>query len=133
MDALAGTIEELHFHLPKIVLTELSREPFETNQWLRQLRTKGGYQRVERRLASLIARLPHSPQDLERRQVWHFLQNPNCLFPESRDRTGPANLPLGSLSGIIHMHHAFFLRDALYGTQGNPCQTGHLSLSVTSP
>jgi hypothetical protein len=28
MDALAGAIQELHFHLPKIVLTELSREPF---------------------------------------------------------------------------------------------------------
>jgi hypothetical protein len=32
MDAPAGARDELHFDFSKIVLTELSREAFETNQ-----------------------------------------------------------------------------------------------------
>src|ERR1700730_12166261 len=52
MDPLTGAIAELHFHLPKIVLTELSGKTFEAHQRLHPLRTKRGYQRVERGLAS---------------------------------------------------------------------------------
>src|ERR1700739_886107 len=34
MDPPAGAIDELHFHLPKIVLTDPPGQPFETNQRL---------------------------------------------------------------------------------------------------
>ncbi len=34
MDALAGAIDELHFDLSKIMLTELPGQTFETNQRL---------------------------------------------------------------------------------------------------
>src|ERR1700730_2041881 len=40
MDALAGGIAELHFHLSKMVLTKLSGKTFEANQRLHRLRTK---------------------------------------------------------------------------------------------
>jgi hypothetical protein len=67
MDALAGTIDELHFDLSKIMLTELPGQTLETNQRLGRLRAQRGDQRVQGRLASLIACLPHSPQNLQRR------------------------------------------------------------------
>ena len=40
MDPLAGAIDELHFDLPKIMLTELPGQTFETNQRLGRLRTE---------------------------------------------------------------------------------------------
>jgi len=55
MDPLAGAIAELHLHLPKIVLTELSGKTFEANQRLRRLRAKRGHQRIEHCLSSAIA------------------------------------------------------------------------------
>ena len=67
MDALAGPIDELHFDLAKIMLTELPGQTFETNQRLGQMRAERGDQRVEGSLASLIAGLPDSPQNLQRR------------------------------------------------------------------
>src|SRR5271169_4221240 len=57
MDALAGAIDELHFALSKIMLTELPRETFKTNQGLGRLRAQRGHQRLECSLASPIARL----------------------------------------------------------------------------
>src|SRR6266849_5664874 len=66
MDPLAGAIAKLHFHLPKIVLTELSGKTFEANQRLRRFRTKRGHQRIEHRLSSSIAGFPNSPQNLQR-------------------------------------------------------------------
>src|SRR6266851_3276620 len=67
MDALAGAIDELHFDLSKIMLTELPGQTFETNQRLGRLRAERGHQRVEGSLASLIACFPNSPQNLQRR------------------------------------------------------------------
>ena len=67
MDALAGPIDELHFDLSKIVLTEFPRQAFETNQGLGRLGAKRGYERLQCGFASLIACLPHSPQNLQRR------------------------------------------------------------------
>ena len=67
MDASAAAIDELHFDLSKIVLTEFPREAFETNQGLSRLGAKRGYQRVQCGFASLIAGLPRSPQNLQRR------------------------------------------------------------------
>ena len=67
MDALAGAIDELHFDLSKIMLTELPGQTLETNQRLGRLRAERGHQRVQRSLASLLACFPHSPQNLQRR------------------------------------------------------------------
>jgi len=67
MNASAAAIDELHFDLSKIVLTEFPREAFETNQGLGRLGAKRGYQRVQCGLAALIAGLPRSPQNLQRR------------------------------------------------------------------
>src|SRR5216684_4315833 len=60
-------IDELHFDLSKIMLTELPGQTFETNQRLGRLRAERGHQRVEGSLASLIACFPNSPQNLQRR------------------------------------------------------------------
>src|SRR5216684_7998638 len=57
VDALTGAIDELHFHFSKIVLTELSRESFKTNQRPGRLWPKRGDQGVKRGLTSLIAHL----------------------------------------------------------------------------
>ena len=67
MDVLAGPIDELHFDLSKIMLTELPGQTFETNQRLGRVRAERGDQSVEGRLASLIDCLPDSPQNLQRR------------------------------------------------------------------
>src|SRR6266851_9902372 len=67
MDAPAAARDELHFDLSKIVLTEFPREAFETNQRLGRLRAQRGQQRVQSSLAPLIACLPHSSQNLQRR------------------------------------------------------------------
>src|SRR5260370_21970523 len=66
MDPLAGAVAELHFHLPKIVLTELSGKTFEANQRLRRFRTKRSHQPIEHCLSSSIAGFPNSPQNLQR-------------------------------------------------------------------
>ena len=67
MDALARAIDELHFDLSEIMLAELPGQTLETNQRLRLLRAQRSHQRVQGSLASLIACLPHSPQNLQRR------------------------------------------------------------------
>ena len=64
MDPLAGAIAKLYFHLPKIMLTELSGKTFEANQRLGRLRPKRGYQGVERGLTSSIPAFPNSSQNL---------------------------------------------------------------------
>jgi hypothetical protein len=75
MDALAGAIDELHFDLSKIMLTELPGQTFETNQRLGRLRAERGDQRVEGSLASLIACFglaAESPATLDRMCVAKF-------------------------------------------------------------
>jgi hypothetical protein len=67
VDALAGPIDELHFDLSKIMLTEPPGQTFETNQLLGRVRAERGDQSVEGSLASLIDCLPDSPQNLQRR------------------------------------------------------------------
>ena len=67
MHTPAGAIDERHFDLSKIMLTELPGQTFETNQRLGRLWAERGDQRVEGSLASLIACFPHSPQNLQRR------------------------------------------------------------------
>jgi len=64
VDSLAFTIAELHFHLPKIVLTELSGKTFEAHQRLQRLRAKRGHQHVERGLASFVAACLSSTKNL---------------------------------------------------------------------
>ncbi len=78
MDALAGAIDELHFDLSKIMLTELPGQTFETNQRLGRLRAERGDQRVEGSLASLIACFPDIPD------LWH----PH-LFRDESERAVP--------------------------------------------
>ena len=68
MHLLTGTIEEVHFHLPKVMLTELSRQPLEPHQRLGGLGAKRTDQRVECSLASSVAVLPNSSQNLQRGQ-----------------------------------------------------------------
>lgn len=131
MDPPAGTIAELHFHLPEIVLTELSGKTFEANQRLHPLRANRGHQRVERGLASRVAAFLNSPQNLQRRQIRRFSHDLNHLFPEIRDRAGPANLSFDTLPGIIDMLHRSVLRDAFYRTQRYPAQARYFGLRMT--
>ena len=62
--------------LAKSTRGELGKNsPFETNRRLGRLRAQRGNQRVEGSLATLIAGLPHSPQNLQRREIGCVLQN----------------------------------------------------------
>src|SRR5438445_7425672 len=58
MNALQRAIEELHLHLPKIMLTEFHRQTFKANQRLAHLRTPRSDQFVQRGLSSRLARRP---------------------------------------------------------------------------
>jgi hypothetical protein len=130
MDPLAGSSAELQ-HLPKIVLTELSGKTFEAHQRLGHFRAKRGHQRVERRLAPSITAFPYSPQNLQRSQIWRFLQNLADLFPESRDGAWPPDLSLAALRLIIDVHHRTLFRDALHRAQRNPAQARYFGLCMT--
>jgi hypothetical protein len=61
------------------MLAELCRKPFKSDQWLGWLGPKPSSQIVERGLASLIPRLSHPSQDLERQQVGTLGQDPNLF------------------------------------------------------
>jgi len=69
MNALARAIQKLHLYFPEIMLAELSRKPFNTDQRPSRLRAKLGDQIVERGLASLIPHLSHPSQDLQGSQI----------------------------------------------------------------
>ena len=129
MDLPTRTIEKLHCYLPAVVLTELSRQPLEPHQQPGRLGTQRGYQPVERGLASLVAALQNSSQNLQCGQIRLFLQNPHHLFPEIRDRAR-SDLSLGSLRGIIDLQHRALFRDTLYRAQRDPTQTRYLSLRM---
>jgi hypothetical protein len=103
MNLLTRTLEEVHFHLPKIVLAELPRETLEPHHRFGGPGTQRRYQPVERGLAALIARLSHPPQNLQCGQIRLLLQNPNHLFPEIANHAGSADLSLGSFRDIIDM------------------------------
>ena len=106
MDPPAGAIDELHFHLPEIVLTKLPGQTFETNQRLRRLRAKRGHQRVQGCLASLDSRPPElaaeSPATLD---PAFAAESPVTGFRKFADRAWPTDLSLSSLRRIIDMHH----------------------------
>ena len=132
VDATRRPIPKLHVHLPEVVLAEFPRQAFETHQGLDLPRPQGGHQAVKRALAPRVARLPHSPQNLHRRQVGLLLQDLYDEFPEILDEAWSADLPLGPLRGIIDMHNGSSRRDPFDGAQGNSRQTRHLDLRVTS-
>jgi hypothetical protein len=132
MDPPTGPIDELYFHLPKIVLAELSSQSFETNQRLGRLRTKRGCQRVQRCLASPISRLPHSPQNLKRRKIRRLAENLHDRFPETRHHAGPANLSLRPFPGVIDVQYRTLLRYPLHRTQRSTAHPCHFRLAMTS-
>src|SRR6266478_3409832 len=103
MNPLAGAVAELHFYLPKIVLSELSGKTFEADQRLHRLDAERGHQRVQGGLASLVARFANPAKDLQRGQIGCFFQNLYNGLPEILHDAGSADPPLLSLRSVIDM------------------------------
>src|SRR5258708_31935583 len=67
MNPLAGAVSELHFHLPKIVLTELSGNTFEADQRPHRLGTGRSPHRPQSGRSPPVSPLPNPAQDLPTR------------------------------------------------------------------